>query len=308
MYDTKFNIILASDANYGISKVNNLPWKISEDLKYFNKVTSHFSFDEDIIRNTVIMGYNTVKEIGKPLPNRHNIMLRSKGCYGGGFIVETDFDEALERGKSLSYPGKEIFVIGGAKNFNHSLKHEKLDKIYYTHINKNYECDNFVDSILGRDDMVYDIINKEKCIDKNTNEEVELTYYLIIPKVRFERDYKEVNTFTIETTLDCLDDIKSTKKVYEVLGNSTKNSNITSKIKRNDMIHFKNGGSCMTTKVLEVIRYMTFEQAIKKIDYKKIYPNIVDEKEAIDYFDSIFSITKQKSQSGIFMIKFEVSY
>ena len=49
MYDTKFNIILASDANYGISKQNNLPWKISEDLKYFNKVTSHFSFDEDII-------------------------------------------------------------------------------------------------------------------------------------------------------------------------------------------------------------------------------------------------------------------
>ena len=129
MYDIKFNIILASDANYGISKENNLPWKISEDLKYFNKVTSHFTFDEDIIKNTVIMGYNTVKEIGKPLPNRHNIMLRSKGCYGGGFIVETDFDEALERGKSLSYPGKEIFVIGGANNFNNSLKNDKLDKI-----------------------------------------------------------------------------------------------------------------------------------------------------------------------------------
>ena len=119
---------------------------------------------------------------------------------------------------------------------------------------------------------------------------------------------KFILTFIIETTLDCLDEIKSTKKVYEVLGNSTKNSNITSKIKRNDMIHFKNGGSCMTTKVLEVTRYMTFEDALKKVNHMKIYPNIVDEKEAINYFDSIFSITKQKSQNGIFMIKFEISY
>jgi len=304
--DIKFNVILATDLNYGISKENKIPWKISEDLKHFNSITSHFSFEDEYIKNVVIMGNNTAKEIQTPLINRHNIVLRSKGCYGNGFIVETDFDKALKRSKSLSYPGREIFVIGGSKNFNFSLTHEKLDKIYYTLIKKNYNCDNFVDPILDRNDMVYDIIKTEKCIDKITREEVELIYYLIIPKIRFERDYK-INIFNIDSKLECLDSIKYCKKIYEVLGNTMKNSNINSKIKRNDLIHFKNGDNLIFVKVLDVKRYLTFEEALKKIDFNKIYPeeNLKDEKDAIDYFNNIFSIIKQKSQSGIFVIKFQ---
>jgi dihydrofolate reductase/ASC-1-like (ASCH) protein len=306
--EIKFSLVYASDNMNGISKDNKLPWKISEDLKHFNNITSNFSFDDDIVKNVIIMGANTAKEIEKPLPNRYNIVLRSKGCYGGGFIIETDFDQALERAKKLTYPGKKIFVVGGAKNINHSMTHPNLDKIYYTYINKNFNCDNFTDSILNRSDMVYDILKKEKCIDKNTGEEVELIFYLIIPKSRFETDYKQ-NEFTLEVNGETFDSIKLGDKTYEVLGNTMKNQPINSKIKRNDLIEFKNGENRIRTKVLDVQRYLTFEEALKYVDVNKIYPKEKFTKEqAIQHYDKIYSIVKQNSQSGIFVIKFEVDY
>ena len=71
----KFSIILATDSNYGISKNNQIPWNIKEDMKFFKEITSHYSFDEDYVKNTIIMGRNTADSIGKPLPDRHNICI-----------------------------------------------------------------------------------------------------------------------------------------------------------------------------------------------------------------------------------------
>ena len=139
MEDIKFNIILATDSNYGISKQNNLPWKISEDLKYFNKVTSHFSFDEDIIRNTVIMGYNTVKEIGKPLPNRTNIIISRSDLNIEGTYCFKSIDEGISFAKSQNE--SELFIIGGDSIYQQSM--DILDTVYLTRIHHSFEADAF---------------------------------------------------------------------------------------------------------------------------------------------------------------------
>jgi len=169
----KFNVILASDINYGISKNNLLPWKISEDLKFFNKITTSSSNNK---QNIVIMGLNTAKEIGKPLKDRYNIVLSSKENLEN-FIMMKSLDDAFEHIKKIEY--NEIFIIGGSKLFDFALTHTYLDKIYFTQINKNYNCDNFVIPILNRNNMKYNIIERKKCDDKNTNEEIELIFYLI---------------------------------------------------------------------------------------------------------------------------------
>ena len=72
----KFSIILASDSKNGVWKENNLAWKISEDMKYFKKITSN---TQDLAKlNAVIMWRKTWESIPskyRPLPDRINCIL-----------------------------------------------------------------------------------------------------------------------------------------------------------------------------------------------------------------------------------------
>jgi dihydrofolate reductase len=61
----QLNLIVAFDPNKVIGNGNSLPWKIKEDLILFKELT---------VNNVVIMGRNTFESIGKPLPNRINIV------------------------------------------------------------------------------------------------------------------------------------------------------------------------------------------------------------------------------------------
>ena len=60
------SIIVAMSKNRVIGKNNTMPWHLSDDLKNFKSVTTG---------KTVIMGRLTYESIGKPLPNRKNIVL-----------------------------------------------------------------------------------------------------------------------------------------------------------------------------------------------------------------------------------------
>jgi dihydrofolate reductase len=181
----KFNIILITDSKYGISKHNKMPWYFSEDLKHFSKIT---------FNNICIMGSTTAKDLGKPLPNRDNIVISSNDdCAklsneSNDFIIVRSIENALKKAYELTILDKEIFIIGGSKLFNEALKSNNLGKIYYTHINQSYNCDNFVEPLLNRDDMNYEILNKIKVPNKSTlnmmnDEDVELTFYSITKKI-----------------------------------------------------------------------------------------------------------------------------
>ena len=84
------SIIVAMTKNRVIGKDNDMPWHLSDDLKNFKKTT---------IGKTVIMGRLTYKSIGKPLPNRKNIIL-SRNLKDENVIVRNNLEIIFEQLKN----------------------------------------------------------------------------------------------------------------------------------------------------------------------------------------------------------------
>ncbi len=92
-------MIAAMASNRIVGKNNQLPWQYSQDLQHFKKITSG---------HIVVMGYNTFLSIGKPLPNRRNIILSQLPVEG----VER-YDSIQNMMKQLtSEKIDQIFIIG----------------------------------------------------------------------------------------------------------------------------------------------------------------------------------------------------
>ena len=129
-------IILAAIAekNRVIGKDGKLPWYISEDLKRFKRLTTGYA---------VLMGRKTfesiVERLGKPLPERRNVVLSSTKSYPNHPEVEvyTSIDESL---KALQKERK-VFVIGGERVFKETL--EMADRLELTIVAGEYEGDAF---------------------------------------------------------------------------------------------------------------------------------------------------------------------
>lgn len=119
------NLIVAMTKDRVIGKPNALPWHISDDLKRFKRITNG---------QTVIMGRNTYESIGRPLPNRYNIVLSHESEDIEGVKVCNSLDEGLEVAKQTS---REIFIIGGASVYKQALS--KVDAMYVSHIKNDYE-------------------------------------------------------------------------------------------------------------------------------------------------------------------------
>lgn len=123
------NLIVAVGSNNEIGIDNELPWKQSEDLKNFRKLTTG---------NVVIMGRKTYESIGKPLPNRFNIVLTSEAKIlnsinsDENLIFVSKISEMFEFTKN--YDENQLFVIGGAQIYDEFLKTDLIEKIYLTRI------------------------------------------------------------------------------------------------------------------------------------------------------------------------------
>ena len=121
--------IFAVDTRNGIGKNGTLPWpKSKEDFAWFKQHT---------MGKTVVMGRNTWDDpaFPKPLPKRTNIVVTSRPIDIAGVIAVDSLDNP-------AIPD-DAFVIGGA-NLIKSFA-DKLDVIYITRFNKDYDCDVFVD-------------------------------------------------------------------------------------------------------------------------------------------------------------------
>jgi dihydrofolate reductase len=136
------SLIAAIGKNNELGKNNTLVWNMPIDLAYFRKTTSG---------HPVIMGRKTFESIGRPMPNRRNIIItRDLNYKKDGIEVVHSLDEALElvktspqpspgrRGGSFPFQGKagdeveEIFIIGGEEIFKQSIP--IADRLYITHI------------------------------------------------------------------------------------------------------------------------------------------------------------------------------
>ena len=141
-----FNIIVAFDINRGIGINNQLPWHIPDDLKQFQKLTRGNG------KNAVIMGKNTWNSLPvKMLAGRDNLILSSE------LVIEenTPFNNYIKTFNTLqkltdfckknSY--EDVWIIGGSQIYNLFLDNKRVDKIYATIINQQYECDTFFPEI-----------------------------------------------------------------------------------------------------------------------------------------------------------------
>lgn len=120
------SIIVAVAENGVIGDKNSLLWHIKEDMRFFRqKTTSH----------PVIMGRKTYDSLGKPLPNRTNVVISRTINHIEGCTVVHSLEEAV----ALFPAEEEIFIIGGAQIYAQALA--IADRMYITHIEHSYEGD-----------------------------------------------------------------------------------------------------------------------------------------------------------------------
>ena len=121
------SIIVALSENNVIGAGNQLPWKLSADLKRVKALT---------MGHHLIMGRKTFESIGRPLPGRTNVIITRNGAYAPeGCVVVNSLHAAL----ALAKDDPEVFVFGGGEIFKEALP--LVNKIYLTNVHCTLEGD-----------------------------------------------------------------------------------------------------------------------------------------------------------------------
>lgn len=121
--------IVATAHNNVIGNDNDIPWYLPADLKYFKKVTSH---------HHILMGRKCYNSIGRPLPNRTNIIVtRDPFFISSNCLVA----HSIEEGMNMAFDNKEeeLFIIGGGTIYDQTK--ELWDRLYLTEVDIKVEGD-----------------------------------------------------------------------------------------------------------------------------------------------------------------------
>jgi len=123
----KIILIAALDKGRVIGSEGSIPWNIQEDLNYFKEKTTN---------KAIIMGRKTFESIGRPLPNRLNIVMTRSKEQIDDVIIAPNREVAIEQGRGFS---SEIFVIGGEYIYKEFL--EMASEMLLTEIDLDTEGD-----------------------------------------------------------------------------------------------------------------------------------------------------------------------
>jgi dihydrofolate reductase len=133
-------IIVAMSNNNVIGINNKLPWHLSDDLKRFKSLTQG---------NQIVMGRKTFESIGRPLPNRDNI------------IITRDLNSKIEGVKIISKiedipysEDQKTFIIGGGEIYSQTIN--LCDELFITQINSEIQGDTFFPEINSNIWKVYE--------------------------------------------------------------------------------------------------------------------------------------------------------
>lgn len=123
------SLIVAAGENNEIGKDGAMPWHLPADLRHFKAVT---------LGKPVIMGRHTWESIGKPLPQRRNIVVtRDKTWFAQGCEVAHSVPEALV----MAAGEPEIMLIGGGQLYREALP--RATRIYLTRVHGTFDADTF---------------------------------------------------------------------------------------------------------------------------------------------------------------------
>lgn len=127
-------IVVAMGLKNEIGLGNQLLWHLPKDLKHFKQLTSG---------HPIIMGRKTYESIGKPLPNRTNIVVsRKKDWFEEGILIVGSIKEAIKFAKKID---ENVFIIGGGTIYEQTM--EVVDKLEVTLVKAELEADTFFPKI-----------------------------------------------------------------------------------------------------------------------------------------------------------------
>jgi dihydrofolate reductase len=123
------SLIVAASTNNVIGVQGELPWRLSDDLKRFKRLT---------MGKPIVMGRRTWQSIGRPLPGRRNIVLtRQDGFAATGCEVVASPAAAL----TAAGDAEEIMIIGGSQIYDLFLP--KAARLYLTRVHADIDGDAF---------------------------------------------------------------------------------------------------------------------------------------------------------------------
>ncbi|MFT3918751.1 dihydrofolate reductase [Cloacibacterium sp.] len=127
-------IVVAMGKNREIGANNQLLWHLPKDLKHFKELTTG---------HPVIMGRKTYESIGKPLPNRTNIVIsRKNDWFEEGILIVGSIKEAIKFAKKID---ENAYIIGGGNIYEQTL--DLADKLEITLVDTTLEADTFFSKI-----------------------------------------------------------------------------------------------------------------------------------------------------------------
>ena len=127
------SLVVAAAKNNVIGRDGELPWHLPDDLRHFKRLTTG---------KPIIMGRRTFESIGRPLPDRHNIvMTRDPDYAAAGCDVVTSVSDALK----LAGDDTEVMVIGGGQVYRDFLP--RADRIYLTRVQAEIDGDTYFPEI-----------------------------------------------------------------------------------------------------------------------------------------------------------------
>lgn len=122
-------IIVAYDKNNAIGAANDLLWKhdLPADLRHFKEVTTG---------SAIIMGRKTYDSIGRPLPNRQNIVISRDKSSIDGVKVVASLDQAYAAATT-----DDVYVIGGGQIYQLAI--DGVDRVLATEVDESFKADVF---------------------------------------------------------------------------------------------------------------------------------------------------------------------
>ena len=146
-----------------IGKNNEIPWYLPADLAYFKKTT---------LNHCIIMGRSCFDSIGRPLPNRTNIIItRDPFFIASQCLVAHSIGEALAIAQQQG--DDEIFIIGGGQIYEQTQ--DLWQKIYLTEVDLEVEGDTFFPGI---DQKMWQLLSEESH-EKNEKNPFNYTFKIL---------------------------------------------------------------------------------------------------------------------------------
>lgn len=144
MENLAYYIIAAVSKNGGIGYKGDLPWRLKNEMGYFNRMTTQVSRENT--QNAVIMGRNTWQSIPdkyRPLKGRINVVIsKTLKSVPEGILLYPKLTEAL-KDLHLNNRVDKLWVIGGTCLYDEAVKDKNCKYLYITKIDQEFVCDAF---------------------------------------------------------------------------------------------------------------------------------------------------------------------